>query len=85
MPPRTHPTRAQRQANRRAAQQAADEALARHLQSRNISAPETFRKRLELSYPPSQLQDDVLESGSGSGDFASFYFFVRFQGFLTFL
>jgi hypothetical protein len=91
MPPRTHPTRTQRQANRHAAQQAADEALARHLQSHNISVPETFRKRLKSSHPSQtqleeyrqfgDLQGDVLETGSGSGDFASFYLFVHFSGF----
>ena len=91
MPPRTHPTRTQRQANKHAAQQAADEALARHLQSHNISVPETFRKRLKSSHPSQtqeyrqfgDLQGDVLETGSGSGDFASFYLLYIFQGFLT--
>lgn len=95
MAPRTHPTRTQRQADKHAAQQSADEALARHLQSRNISVPESFRKRLKSSQPQSQaqkdrqlgdLQDEVFKSGSGSGsgesgDYARFYFFVRFSGF----
>lgn len=80
MPPRTHPTRIQRQADRHAAQQAADESLARHLQSRNISVPETLRNRLEpLASRPSQThkrrlgdlqpEDGEFGSVSGSGDF----------------
>jgi hypothetical protein len=77
MPPWTHLTRTQRQADRNAAQQAADESLARHLQSRNISVPENLRKRLESSEPfqkyrrlgDLQPEGEVFESDSGSGDF----------------
>ena len=57
MAPRTHPTRTQRQADKLAAQQAADEALAQQLQSRNISVPESFRKRLKTSQPQSKTQE----------------------------